>query len=308
MKQETPIHILSLGAGVQSSTLALMAARGEITPMPTAAIFADTQAEPDAVYKWIGWLTRNLPFPILQVSKGDLGKDVGEVRLSKRSGNNYMKGIIPAFTKGEKTYVVCDNCGTPVSNSICEKCGSDRCRVIKQEVKGILGRSCTMDYKVAPLIKKARTLCGWKRGEKRSLVKMWIGISIDEAHRMKPSRELWIENTFPLIDAGMNRQDCLNWMKKNGFPEPPRSACVFCPFHSDSEWRRLKTESPKEFEIAVEIERKLQNRKQLVPALNGVPFLHSSCKPLSCCDFEKSLPSHQQINMFGNECEGLCGV
>ena len=44
-----PIHVLSLGAGVQSSTLALMAAAGEVTPMPTAAIFADTQAEPARV-------------------------------------------------------------------------------------------------------------------------------------------------------------------------------------------------------------------------------------------------------------------
>jgi len=37
-----PIHIISLGAGVQSSTMSLMAAAGEITPMPTAAVFADT--------------------------------------------------------------------------------------------------------------------------------------------------------------------------------------------------------------------------------------------------------------------------
>ena len=41
----SPIHIISLGAGVQSSTMALMAACGEITPMPQCAIFADTQAE-----------------------------------------------------------------------------------------------------------------------------------------------------------------------------------------------------------------------------------------------------------------------
>lgn len=39
-----PIHVISLGAGVQSSTMALMAANGEITPMPKCAIFADTQA------------------------------------------------------------------------------------------------------------------------------------------------------------------------------------------------------------------------------------------------------------------------
>ncbi len=51
-----PIHIISLGAGVQSSTMALMAAHGEIEPMPDAAIFADTQNEPQRVYEWLDWL------------------------------------------------------------------------------------------------------------------------------------------------------------------------------------------------------------------------------------------------------------
>jgi len=54
-----PLHIISLGAGVQSSTMALMAAAGEITPMPTAAIFADTQDEPASVYRWLDWLEKN---------------------------------------------------------------------------------------------------------------------------------------------------------------------------------------------------------------------------------------------------------
>ena len=36
------LRVLSLGAGVQSTTLALMAAHGEIGPMPDCAIFADT--------------------------------------------------------------------------------------------------------------------------------------------------------------------------------------------------------------------------------------------------------------------------
>jgi hypothetical protein len=40
------LTVLSLGAGVQSSTMALMAAKGEIIPMPDCAIFADTGAEP----------------------------------------------------------------------------------------------------------------------------------------------------------------------------------------------------------------------------------------------------------------------
>lgn len=63
-------HIISLGAGVQSSTLALMAVHGEITPMPDAAIFADTQAEPQSVYKWLDWLEMQLPFPVHRVTKG----------------------------------------------------------------------------------------------------------------------------------------------------------------------------------------------------------------------------------------------
>lgn len=54
-----PIHVISLGAGVQSSTMALMAAKGEITPMPTAAVFADTQDEPQSVYRWLDWLSNN---------------------------------------------------------------------------------------------------------------------------------------------------------------------------------------------------------------------------------------------------------
>ncbi|WP_206689871.1 hypothetical protein, partial [Streptococcus pseudopneumoniae] len=76
----TPFNFLSLGAGVQSSTMALMAARGEIEPRPTAAIFADTQAEPASVYRWLDWLKTEigrspLPFPIIQVTRGSLTKD-----------------------------------------------------------------------------------------------------------------------------------------------------------------------------------------------------------------------------------------
>ena len=55
--------ICSLGAGVQSSTLVLMAARGELTPMPDAAIFADTGAEPEGVYTWLDELEKEIPFP-----------------------------------------------------------------------------------------------------------------------------------------------------------------------------------------------------------------------------------------------------
>ena len=57
---EIRLRVLSLGAGVQSTTLALMAAHGEIGPMPDCAIFADTGWEPNAVYEHLAWLDRRM--------------------------------------------------------------------------------------------------------------------------------------------------------------------------------------------------------------------------------------------------------
>ena len=67
----TLITVLSLGAGVQSTTVALMAAVGEIKPMPDCAIFADTRWEPKAVYDHLDRLTAALPFPVHVVSAGN---------------------------------------------------------------------------------------------------------------------------------------------------------------------------------------------------------------------------------------------
>ena len=45
MNNKPHLRLLSLGAGVQSSTLALMLHKGQV-PMVDCAIFADTMAEP----------------------------------------------------------------------------------------------------------------------------------------------------------------------------------------------------------------------------------------------------------------------
>ena len=50
------MHVISLGGGVQSTVMLLMAEREEITPLPSAAIFADTGWEPEYVYQHLSWL------------------------------------------------------------------------------------------------------------------------------------------------------------------------------------------------------------------------------------------------------------
>lgn len=278
----TPFNFLSLGAGVQSSTMALMAARGEIEPRPTAAIFADTQAEPASVYRWLDWLEAEigrspLPFPVIRVTRGSLTNDSLQLRKRVKSvGAPWSKSLIPAYIKNPD--------GT----------------------RGILGRSCTYDYKVMRLLKEQRRLAGIKRGQKEITVTSWIGISFDEIQRMKPSRVAWVQHRWPLIELEMNRRDCLAWMERNGYPKPPRSACVYCPFHSDQEWKRLRDEEPQEFIRAVEFEKGLQEVKRQTPNMKGVPFLHGSLVPLGEVKFAERDP--RQTDFFGNECEGMCGV
>src|SRR5215471_18956769 len=81
------MRVISLGAGVQSTTMALMAAHGEITPMPDCAIFADTGWEPKAVYAHLSWLRSSnvLPFPVHIVSAGNIRDDL-IARNSARAG------------------------------------------------------------------------------------------------------------------------------------------------------------------------------------------------------------------------------
>ena len=274
-------QIISLGAGVQSSTMALMAAHGEIGPRPIAAVFADTQAEPASVMRWLDVLeglinAAPFPFPIHRVTAGSLLE--GSLRVgTRKDGAKWIKGHVPAFVKKPDGTV------------------------------GPLWRTCTADYKLAPLMRKQRELAGIKRGQKTFGLVSWIGISIDEAQRMKPSREPWAVNAWPLVDAGMNRNDCLRWMEEKGYPKPPRSACTFCPFHSDAEWNRLKTKEPDAFAHALSYEKRLQIVSAETGCHAGRVTLHRSGKNIDEVDFNP-LGTQGQQEFFANECEGMCGV
>jgi hypothetical protein len=123
---------------------------------------------------------------------------------------------------------------------------------------------------------------------------------------MKESRVDYIQNRWPLLEKRMHRRDCLDWMKDNGYPEPPRSACTFCPFHHNDEWRRLKEQEPSEFDRAVAFERQMHEAQRNQEVLRGVPYLHQSCVPLDQVDFTKS--DKGQMEFLQEECEGMCGL
>lgn len=263
-------RFLSLGAGVQSSTMALMIAHGEIEPVD-AAIFADTRWEPRKVYEWLDWLEKQLPFPVYRVTQGSLREDA--LRKQNSTGGRYAS--IPWHMQ------------------------------MPNGDRAMGRRQCTAEYKIRPLVQKQRELVDLKPRQRASgvLCETLIGISTDEASRMKPSRERWTRSRWPLIELGMSRQDCLRWMEKKGYPLPPKSSCIGCPFHSDHEWRLLR-EDEESWNDALEIDAIIRKPAR---GMKAQQFMHRSCKPLAEVDLSTAA-DHGQLDMWDNECEGMCGV
>ena len=50
-------------------------------------------------------------------------------------------------------------------------------------------------------------------------------------YRVKPSQHHYVKHIYPLIDKGMRRYDCINWLERNNY-KIPRSACTFLSISS----------------------------------------------------------------------------
>jgi len=260
------LKVISLGAGVQSTTLFLMSCLGKIDKADVA-IFADTQGEPPEVYKHLLHLTEmgeKYGIPVHVVSKGDLESDT----------RNYIDGqlnraaSIPFFLKTER------------------KGG------------GRAWRQCTSEYKIEPVRREARRVMK-EHGLKK--VEMWIGISTDEIQRAKDSNRKYITNVFPLLDLGMSRTDCKRWIESMDQTVPSKSACYYCPYRKDSEWKRMKIEDPELFQKAVDFDKSIRKN----PKMNADQYLHRSKVPLDEVDFDTK--DNEDYGFLG-ECEGMCGL
>ena len=98
MKPEPSLTVISLGGGVQSSVMALMANEGAFDRIPDCAIFADTRWEPPSIYEHLTWLKDRLSFPLYVVDNGrSLREDVKA--LTNHSGSRRYVDI-PFYLKG----------------------------------------------------------------------------------------------------------------------------------------------------------------------------------------------------------------
>lgn len=358
------LTLISLGAGVQSTVMLLLAASGEL-PRVDGAIFADTGSEPAAVYAHLDRLEKEIAapagIPIYRVSYGNLGDDLLD---------SDRMAMIPAYTMREERVEVVDAwaicpaaCGwaaqlfdwtsdllagdpvwskwaaaaeddQPAPCPICDSHGKIPLRTHLETVqdKGMQGRKCTQTYKLRPLLDQVRLLLGadvirrpcryckatgrrvapWraKRGEDTvgtcsvcrgtgeiaqvqqppagRWAEQWIGFSTDEVGRVSDRGDTrYSRSRHPLLELGMSREQCVTYLRQHGWDSVAKSACVFCPYRGNKEWRQLRDEAPDDWKSAIDFDEAYRTGA----GLNSRRFLHITTVPLAKARIDRIRPS-----------------
>ena len=265
------IQVLSLGAGVQSTTVLLMSLEGELPPLDYV-IFADTRWEPRAVYEHLAYLQTLTTIHV--VSQGNIKEDAlrSQVRGVAADGNRWVS--MPYFTQSDDS-------------------------------NGMVRRQCTGEYKIRPIERFIRRevlgLAKGQRGPKEPTIRQWYGISLDEHQRMAKNPNKFTTNYYPLIEKRMTRQHCIDWLEKRGITAPG-SACIGCPFKHNQEWRKLRDGSPTEWQDAVDFDKAIRK----CGGERGDMFLHADRVPLDEAHIDRDMPG--QLLLWNDECTGMCGV
>lgn len=279
------LRFISLGLGQQSTALYLMSSLGQL-PTADYAVFADTGSETKETYAYLKWLLNwqkeHNGIPIIRTGrKNSLYHDL--IKGTNCHGTRFAS--IPAFTKNPD--------------------GST----------GMLRRQCTEEYKITQIQQTIRNVYGLKRYQRAPQTEIWLGITIDEMERMKFPRHKWQGHVYPFCDYKavhnrserlggfpvLRRADCTHWLREQGFPVPPKSACFFCPYQSNARWLNMKKNQPNEWKRAVKLDQQIRDSSR--KGVEQPIYLHQTCVPLDEVNLNEN-----QLDLFPGECDGLCGV
>lgn len=239
---------LSCGFGVQSSTLLAMACVGDL-PKPDGVIFCDTGAESQETYNFFEKMLHFARFHGVNVQR------IQTVNLLNHGITKPEKVLLPPlhFRKEKR-----------------------RCR---------LRHRCSHLLKVRPFVAAVRERLGYKpRQWVKEQVIQWVGISWEERHRCQRDRLPWLHNVYPLVERGITRNDCFAYMNRVKAPIPPRSSCIICPLRPNSDWIRIKTHQPDQWERACRYDEAIRDQGQ---GRYHRLYVHPSCVPLRFADISR---------------------
>lgn len=229
------IHVLSWGGGTQSTALMLKMLDDKVFDehgvliKPDYIIFADTgdenQLVMNQVYKVIKYVEDKYGIEVIitkrtkEYHKTDemiqLIKDgalEGKQYKSTKYADLYQEQLL--FYKG----VI--NQANLVPSWVINK---------KGELGKMMGRNCTVEYKIVQIVREIRIRETVKAFSKlKHKIHMYIGFSIDELSRVKTSPQSYIVNKFPLVDLNMTKIDCIEYVEKVLGFTPKSSVCNIC--------------------------------------------------------------------------------
>lgn len=258
-------HICSISGGVPSTAMFLMSLHGEIENPVSAAVFADTGNERQQTLDTIASLeeyAKDFNVPVYRV-KNETLPDILTNALDPTS----KVGDMPFHTRDEKGK------------------------------KTMLRKYCTSEYKTRPVWKLLRSEFG---ATFKKPVAVWLGYTVDEVSRMKPSVKKYEVRRYPLIEKRLYRSGCQAYLQKHGFDFVDRSACICCPYRRDDEYRAMPEN---EIQSAIAFEETVNKARGIITTRNaGIQSelrLHPSLIPLSKRPFETD-----QTDMFEEMCDG----
>lgn len=219
------MRVFSFGGGVQSTAVLVLAARGEV--QYDALLFAnvgDDSENPDTLA-----YVRDVAMPYAERH----GIRLEELTKYRRTGE--PETLLGRIRRAERSVPI------PMRMS-----------------NGAPGnRQCTGDFKIGVVAK-------WLRehgATKENPATVGLGISTDEFQRARSNSGLAYERLeYPLLQYRFDREHCRRLIELEGLPVPPKSACWFCPFQNDGQWRKLKHDRPDLFAASVDLERFLNAR------------------------------------------------
>lgn len=243
------MRLLSCGAGMQSTALALISCANKLiqdgkadvfnfsyeerVPIYDAVIFCDLGLEPSWVYSQVKFVKEacewaKIPFYILNSA---LYED-----YNKNFGNSRVVSI-PFWSIDESGK------------------------------KGKMMRNCTLDYKINIMQKFVREyLLGYSKGQRTKpedikAHEMHLGFSKEEERRCKENPHKMFINKFPLCDMGLTRADNYAYIKDIWGLETKASACCFCPFHTNYFFNYIKNNNREEYDKTIEFDQMLEEQQ-----------------------------------------------
>jgi len=257
--------VLSLGAGQQSTALALMSVENKLkgrfihdkVPIYDAIVFCDLGAEAYWVYEQVRFIEKactavGIPFYVLT-----------EKNLYKDYLNSFgIKRVVamPFWSIGE------------------------------DGKKAKMRRHCTIDYKINIIHKFVRySLLDYRKGQRTrphdlEAHEMHLGFSYEESERRFSSYNPIFKNKYPLVDMKQTRADNYKYVYETWGFKTKGSACIMCPFHQNYFFHYLKHHDKAKYNDVVCFDNLIGEKQHLTPIRSRI-FVSRSRKRI--CDLKE---------------------